>query len=76
MPRYFVTTLGGFRADDEDGIEVPNVADLERMLRRTLAAILHDEGKNGGPNEFWAEAKDASGQIVLRLKVALTKIAP
>ncbi|MDP4027305.1 hypothetical protein Q8W71_32605 [Methylobacterium sp. NEAU 140] len=76
MPRYFISTSDGFQAHDPEGIELPDTEALARMLRRTLAAILADEGTEGGRNEFWADALDERGERVMTARVSLSVAVP
>ena len=76
MPRYFISTANHFRAGDEDGTEVPDISALRRLLRLTLAELLHSEGDEGDRNEFWADALDAAGRRVMTAKLSLIVVEP
>lgn len=75
MPRYFITTTDGFEAHDDEGLVLPGPDALAKVLRQTLAAMLHDEGVEGGRNEFSAKAYDEDGRQVLTAKVSMMTIA-
>lgn len=76
MPRYFVTTFDGFKASDRDGIELPDLDALEGVLRQTLAAIMHDEGRHPGRNEFWADALDERNERVMTARISMSVARP
>lgn len=76
MPRYFITTIDGFEAHDDEGLVLAGPDALAKVLRQTLAAMLHDEGTEGGRNEFSAKAYDEDGRPVLTARVSMTTVAP
>lgn len=77
MPRYFITTTTDqLHAEDEEGVVVPGLAALERLLRRTVALIAHDEGENGRATLVSAVAVDSAGARVMSATLGLTVTTP
>jgi hypothetical protein len=70
VSRYFINTADHVEVMDEEGVELPSLAALRDLLRKTLTAILHDEGNETGVDEFTAQAYDASGRLVMRARVS------
>jgi hypothetical protein len=66
MPRYFINTSDCLDVSDEVGTELPNLDALRDLLRRTLTAILRDDGAASGVNAFVARAYDAEGRLVMQ----------
>lgn len=71
MPRYFITTADGFVAHDDEGVELPDVDALEKLLCRTLADILRDEGCKKDRHSFMAYAADEAGKIVVTATISV-----
>ncbi|XYD09053.1 hypothetical protein R1A27_29700 [Methylobacterium sp. NMS12] len=76
MPRYFIDTSNGFKAHDEQGLVLSGPEELAMVLRQSLATIMHDEGRQGSPNEFRAIAYDEGGRHVMMATMRLTTTAP
>lgn len=70
MPRYFISTADHVDVMDEEGIELPSLDALRDLLRRTLTAILSDEGDKTGVNDFTAHAYDENGRLVMRAQAS------
>ena len=70
MPRYFISTADHVEVMDEEGVEVQSRDDLRLLLRQTLTAILHEEGRRTGVNEFTAKAYDEAGRLVMRAQAS------
>lgn len=70
MSRYFISTADHVEVMDEEGVEVQNRDDLRHLLRQTLTAILHDEGRRTGVDEFTAKAYDEAGRLVMRAQAS------
>lgn len=77
MPRFFVsTTSDRFHVDDHEGVALPNTPALAKVLRQTLATMLHDEGSADGCTEVRANAVDERGRCVMSAAVRLTIAKP
>lgn len=55
---------------DEEGVELSCRDALRDLLRRTLTAILADEGEETGVNDFTARAYDENGRLVMRAQAS------
>lgn len=72
MPRYYVSTTDC--PNDEEGIYVSDRAALGVLLRQALTEIMRDEGTIAGKSEFAAEARDDSGQSVMRARISFSVV--
>lgn len=75
MPRYFISSFGRSGASDEDHVELDDLAALERLMRRSLAATAHHDGAKGH-NEFAAYATDADGTPVMTVTLSMLTTKP
>ena len=66
MSLYFISTSEHIEIGDDEGVELPNLDALRDLLRRTLSAILADEGEKAGVSAFTARAYDEDGRLVMR----------
>ncbi|MCJ2089921.1 hypothetical protein MKK88_28615 [Methylobacterium sp. E-005] len=70
MSRYFISTADHVEVMDEEGVEIPSRDALRCLLRKTLTAILHDEGGQTGADQFTAKAFDEDGKLVMRARAS------
>jgi hypothetical protein len=70
VSRYFISTADHVEVMDEEGVEVPSREALRTLLRQTLTAILHDEERRTGVDEFTAKAFDKDGKLVMRARAS------
>ena len=71
MSRYFISTANGHEVQDEEGVELSGREALRTMLRKTLTAILHDEGAIDGATECSARAYNEDGKLVMRARASI-----
>ena len=76
MPRYFIDTADHVAVRDDEGTVLPDRAALRDLLRRTLTALLHDEGEETGVNDFTARAYDEDGRLVMRARASFHVVDP
>ena len=74
MPRYFIDTVDHVAVRDDEGTVLPDRAALRDLLRRTLTALLHDEGEETGVNDFTARAYDEDHSFEPGARVEVLKI--
>ncbi len=72
MSRYFISTDDHVEVMDEEGVEVPSRDALRELLRQTLTAILRDEGRRTGVDEFTAKAFDERGCLVMQARASFS----
>ncbi|KQS47170.1 hypothetical protein ASG32_31980 [Methylobacterium sp. Leaf361] len=72
MSRYFISTDDHVEVMDEEGVEVPSRDALRELLRLTLTAILRDEGRRTGVDEFTAKAFDERGCLVMKARASFS----
>lgn len=71
MPRYFVTVGNGSVHEDDEGLDLPDTKALDTTMRKTLAAMLHDEGIRSVDGTMTAFATDETGAIVRTMTLRL-----
>ena len=72
MPRfYFDTDDGQQQIRDENGIDLPSVADIEPTIRDLLFDLGHAELLNARDRRFTAVVRDARGVIIYRRSMVL-----
>lgn len=76
MPRYFIDTADHVEVRDDEGSVLADRAALRDLLRRTLTALLHDEGAATGVNDFTARAYDEDGRLVMRARASFHIVDP
>ncbi len=72
MPRYFISTSDHVKVMDDEGVIVSTRAELRDLIRRTLTAILKDEGEWTQVNEFTAQAYDETGKLVMSARASFS----
>lgn len=72
MSLYFISTAEHIEVTEDEGVELPDLDALRDLLRRTLSAILADEGERTGVNAFTARAYDEDGRLVMRAQTSFS----
>jgi hypothetical protein len=76
MPRFYFHTEDGVRIDDDEGADLPSLADARREGARVLGEMLRER-----PDAFWADGglsltvTDESGLTLFTLEVSATHSA-
>lgn len=65
MPRYFIDTFDNIVALDDEGVELPDLAALRRVVHRTLSEMMRDEPDGRSGIQCRADVRDEHGGRVL-----------
>lgn len=71
MPRYFIFTSDKAQVHDKEGLVLSGPDELAKVLRQTLASMLHDEDRDRGRSVFTANAHDACGDRIMDARVTM-----
>lgn len=72
MPRYFFDTDDGDRrAEDRDGVELPDHEAARRLAQAALPDMAHDKLPDGDHRDFTVRVRDEGGTVLYSACLAL-----
>ena len=72
MPRYFIDTYDPSKVADEDGRELPNIAAVRSLVRRSLLEIVAEEAHWKPSVRVRAVVRDEAGEQVMSATMQVT----